>query len=191
MKPSTAIVPTTKQSLVPPSFKDAVRNRTQLDDETLASFIEGAVLTLKMCAPLVEEMQRRFQNLDRTKQKNGTYKTIRGCSSFKEYCATVLNRTEQAVYKMLRENESKPKTDKPKTEKPAKEYATLVDAIPPIRHGKEITPPSQYSAADVVETAVRLVDNLVNQRQLTAADKKTVYRSIIREFQEILTEMES
>ena len=84
-----------------------------------------------------------------------------------------------------------PKTDKPKTVQAVTEIKELADAIPPIRNGKEITPPSEYSAADIIETVTRFTDSLVNQRQVTPSDKKIIYRSIIRELQYILAEMES
>lgn len=80
---------------------------------------------------------------------------------------------------------------KPKSTKPAQELKQLADAIPPIRNGKEITPPSQYSAADIVETVTIFTDNLVNQRHLSISDRKTVYVSVIREFQDILAGMAS
>jgi hypothetical protein len=181
-----------KETLLAPNLKDAVRHRETLNDDELASYIEGAVFTLRMVAPLVEEMKRRFQNLDKSKQVNGTYKTIRGCRNFQDYCRTVLHRTEQAVYLMLRSDDAKPKLPKSEPKpKPIKEYKALADAIPPIRNGKEFTKPSEYSAADVVETVTRFTDNLLGQRQFSVADKKTAYRSIILEFQTIITEMES
>lgn len=100
------LVPATKKSLVLPPIPEALADRTRLSDEDLSSYIENAVLTLKLCAPFVEEMRRRFTNLDRTKQVDGSYKRIRGCRSFKEYCTGVLKRTEQAVYKMLRDRDA-------------------------------------------------------------------------------------
>lgn len=194
----SAIVKASKETLLP-QLRDAVRDRTSLDDNTLGACIEeygsGALLTLKMCMPLVDEMQRRFKNLDRKKGVNGKYNTIRGCQTFQEYCQKVLHRTEQAVYLMLRGGMPKSskisKADKPKTAKPVKEIQALADAIPPIRNGKEFTPPSQYCAADIVETVTRFTDSLVNQRHLTPSDRKTVYYSVIREFQDILAEMAS
>ena len=190
---NTTLALRAKETLaISPALKEAVQHRETLDNDELASYIEGAVLTLRIVAPLVEEMKRRFQNLDRSKQVNGKYNTIRGCRSFKEFCETVLHRTEQAVYLMLRNNDAKPKPPKSEPKpKPIKEYKALADAIPPIRNGKEFTKPSEYSAADVVETVTRFTDNLLGQRQFSAADKKTAYRSIILEFQTILTEMES
>ena len=192
----SAIAKTSKETLLP-QLRDAVRDRTSLDDDTIGACIEeyggGALLTLKMCMPLVDEMKRRFKILDRKKQVNGTYKTIRGCRTFQEYCQKVLHRTEQAVYLMLRDGTPKSseasKTDKPKTTKPVKEIKELADAIPLIRNGRKYTPPSQYSAADIVETVTKFTDNLVNQRPLTPSDRETVYYSIIRTFQDILAEM--
>ena len=194
----SAIVKTSKETLLP-QLRDAVRDRTTLDDDTLGVCIEeysgGALLTLKMCMPLVDEMKRRFKILDRKKQVNGQYKTIRGCRTFQDFCQKVLHRTEQAVYLMLRGGtpaSSKPSTESKSTKIQAvKEIKELADAIPPIRNGKEITPPSEYSAADIIETVTRFTDSLVNQRQVTPSDKKIIYRSIIRELQDILAEMES
>jgi hypothetical protein len=196
----SALAKTSKETLLP-QLRDAVRGRTSLDDDTLGACIEeyggGALLTLKMCMPLVDEMKRRFKILDRKKQVNGTYKTIRGCQTFQEYCQKVLHRTEQAVYLMLRGGT--PKASEPaeaEKRKAAKDLAVkelkeIADAIPPIRNGRELTPPSRYSAADIVETVTSFTDTLVNQRHLTPSDRKTVYNSIVREFQDILTEIQS
>src|SRR6266567_593622 len=72
----SAIIKTSKVPLLP-QLKDAVRDRTSLDDDTLGACIEeyggGALLTLKMCMPLVNEMKQRFKNLDRKKGVNGKY----------------------------------------------------------------------------------------------------------------------
>jgi hypothetical protein len=169
---------------VSPEFKDAIKNRVSLPDDELASFIEGAVLTLRLCLPLVDEMKRRFGNLDRSKQVNGKYRTIRGCRTFQEYCKTVLHRTKQAVYAML-SAESKPKEKSPPKQKPVKEYQSLVDAIPVIRAGKEIVPPSQYGVAEIEETVTAFAVNLVSQLK-SAADKKIVYASLTRKFEDLL-----
>ena len=94
---SEAAAHRSKETLLLPSLRQAVRQRDSLSDDELAGYIEGAVFTLRMVAPLVEEMKRRFQNLDKSKQVNGQYRMIRGCRNFQEYCRTVLHRTEQAV----------------------------------------------------------------------------------------------
>jgi hypothetical protein len=183
---TTALANRTKETLaISPDLKSAVKHRETLNDDELAGYIERAVLTLKMVAPLVAEMKRRFQNLDRSKQVDGTYKTIRGCRSFKDYCQTVLHRTEQAVYLMLRGDEAKPKPSKSEPKpKPVHEYEKLVDMLPVIRVGGEIVPPSEYSAAEVTETAIKFIDNVVVN--LNDADKLIVYRSLLRRFESLL-----
>jgi hypothetical protein len=91
---------TSKLSLpVAPSLLAAIQNRHNLSNEELSGCIEYAlVLTLREIFPLVEEMQRRFKILG-PRQSD----TICGYRSFQEYCNKVLHRTEQGVYKMLRE----------------------------------------------------------------------------------------
>jgi hypothetical protein len=177
----------TKEVLAFPDLKEVIKHRTSLSDDELASYIEGAVFTLKMSAPLVEEMQHRFRNLDRSKQADGSFKKIRGCLSFKAYCEDVLHRTEQAVYAMLRE-ESKPKEKSQPKPKPVKEYQSLIDAVPVIRAGKEIVPPSQYGVAEIEEIVTAFTVNLVSQLK-TVADRKTIYRSLVRKFDDLLGEL--
>jgi hypothetical protein len=106
--PKSSLPPETSQESGLLSLKFAVQHRESLTDDELGSQIEGVVFTLRLCLPLVTEMQRRFQILHRGKQVDGTYKTIRGCRSFQTYCETVLHRTKQAVYAMLSET---PKPD--------------------------------------------------------------------------------
>jgi hypothetical protein len=84
---------------VAPTLLAAIQNRHNLSNEELSGHIEYAlVLTLREIFPLVEEMQRRFKILG-PRQSD----TICGYRSFQEYCNKVLHRTEQGVYKMLRE----------------------------------------------------------------------------------------
>jgi hypothetical protein len=191
MPTSTALANRAKETLVvSPDLKDAVRRRESLNDDELAAHIEGAILTLRLVAPLVEEMKRRFQNLDRSKQVDGTYKTIGGCRSFKKFCETVLHRTEQAVYLMLRKDDSSKSKEKSESKtKRVKEYQALVDAVPPVRKGKEYIKPSEYSASDVAETITKFAENLLGQPQFSDVDKKSTYRTLARHFQHALTEM--
>jgi hypothetical protein len=194
---SESALATSKETLLP-QLSDAVRDRTTLDNDTLGKCIEeygsGALLTLKMCMPLVDEMKRRFKILDRKRQVNGEFATIRGCRSFQDFCQKVLHRSEQAVYLMLRggtpANPKALQVKKERKQQAVKEIRELADAVPIIRNGKDATPPSEYSAADIVKTIGRLVDTLANQPQITPSDRKIVYRSLIREFKEILAEME-
>ena len=174
-----------KDSILAPNLHHAVKHRETLNDDELASYIEGAILTLKMVAPLVAEMKRRFKNLDRSKRTDGKYNTIRGCRTFQDYCRTVLHRTEQAVYLMLRGDEAKPKPPKSEPKpRPVHEYEKLVDMVPVIRVSGEIVPPSEHSASEVAETATKFIDNLVVN--LNDADKAIVYRSLLRRFESLL-----
>ncbi len=183
---TTALAVQSKESLLAPDWKSAVKHRETLTDDELAAHIEHAVLTLKMVAPLVTEMKRRFQNLDRSKRTDGKCNTIRGCRTFQDYCRTVLHRTEQAVYLMLRGDEAKPKPPKSEPKpKPVHEYEKLLDMVPVIRVGGEIVPPSEYSASEAAETATKFIDNLVTN--LSDADKAIVFRSLIRRFESLLT----
>lgn len=124
-----------KEILLVPDLKDAVRDRTSLDDDTLGVCIEqyggGALLTLRMCMPLVDEIKRRFKNLDKKKQLNGDYKTIRGCRSFQDYCQKVLHRTEQAVYAALRNGQTKKAlpSHEPQQDETAAKFLPRLEAI--------------------------------------------------------------
>lgn len=114
------------------------------------------------------------------------------CGVSYDYVCRCLNpRKEQPLLKAANETAQSSVSPQPKTKKATQELERLADAIPSIRNGKEITPPSEYSAADIVETITRLTDNLVNQRHLTPSDRRIVYTSVIREFQDILAEMTS
>lgn len=183
-----------------------VRNRHELTDDYFGKFLENALgfafCTLKSCKPLIEEMKRRFKNLERSKHKDGSYSTIRGCRSFQEWCTKVLHRTEQAVYAMLRE--PKPKAPKPQeltppstADNPAPNASTVSnvgESLPVLkrRNGDgtmSLVPPAEYSPADAVESAKKFIDSLV--QRMSAADAAIVYRGLVMELEDRLNQDEA
>src|SRR4029077_8636785 len=72
-----------------PSLADLTTACTEMDGEVLGEFVERnwdtAVGNVSGLMYLVKEMKRRFSLLDRKKQVNGTYKTIRGYTSFDKW----------------------------------------------------------------------------------------------------------
>jgi hypothetical protein len=93
---------------LPPAFSpgmDLLKNLHEVDGEKLGEYIEGRLggvcTTLRHLQPLIVEIKRRFKLLPRGKRMDGTYNTIRGCRTFKEWVATKLKRTDRAVYYLL------------------------------------------------------------------------------------------
>lgn len=84
---------------------DVQKNLRKLDGEKLGEYIEGkfggVCTTLCHLQPLIEEMKQRFDLLPRGRRTDGTYATIRGCRSFKEWVENRLHRTARAVYYLL------------------------------------------------------------------------------------------
>jgi hypothetical protein len=170
--PSTEIVPLSDIVL-------AVKHRELLDDDELGSYIEGAFIKLATVVPLIEEMRRRFQNLDRKKQVDGSYKTIRGCRNFQDYCRDVLHRTEQTVYELLKPR--KPKLEKIETEpkeipehlesKPPKDVTEILSIDQHIQRARELT--TLFVDAEVSRSQTPKRFNLT-VRDLTESQIKTI-----------------
>lgn len=83
----------------------------EMDGEVLGEFIEcnwdqvaGNALGLMH---LVLEIQRKFKNLDRKKQVDGTYLTIRGFTSFKKWFASFTGKSERLAYYLLETEKKK------------------------------------------------------------------------------------
>lgn len=84
---------------------------TQMDGEELGEYIErnwdnavGNALGLMF---LVKEMKRRFKLLDRKKQVNGEYKTIRGFTSFDKWFTSFTKKSRRLAYYLLETEEKK------------------------------------------------------------------------------------
>jgi hypothetical protein len=174
---------------------------TSLTDDQLADVVIEGVKKIRAYLPYIRTLKERFDSGDRD-STNRLKTPIKCCNSWKEFCETHLDRTTEAIRLAIAgdspkhtanhpEREHEPTPTKPKSTKPIQEIKELADAIPLIRNGKDFTPPSQYSAADIVETVTGFTDAIVNQRHLTPSDRKMVYLSVIREFQDILAEMAS
>jgi len=68
----------------------------------------GSLLSLKQLEPFIREMLRRFKRLPRKVGVDGKRRPIAGCTTFKMWCRTVLNRQDRTVRYMLAGG-SKPK----------------------------------------------------------------------------------
>jgi hypothetical protein len=155
---------------------------------TISELVEIAVGTFQRIQdsmPYIIELRKRFKSAPRGKADIG------GCDTWEQFCEKHLHRTASAIRKALQAGHPQPGTKLQEPTRTHNELKELADAVPTIRNGKQITPPSEYSAADIVETVVRFTDNLVNQRQVTPSDKRIIYLSMIRQFQDILKEMKS
>jgi hypothetical protein len=86
---------------------------TQMDAEVLGEYVEqnwdNAVGTVSGLMYLVKEMKRRFKLLDRKKQVNGTYKTIRGFTSFDKWFTSFTGKSRRLAYYLLESEEQKHK----------------------------------------------------------------------------------
>ncbi len=84
-----------------------------MDGETLGEYIEKnwdtVVSTSLALIYLVREMKRKFKLLDRKKQVNGTYKTIRGFKSFDGWFTSVTKKSRRLAYYLLETEEQKHK----------------------------------------------------------------------------------
>lgn len=125
-KEETAITAAAKPQMaeiisVPSRDVELVKNRRDVDGETLGEYVElqfnGVCMTLRHLLPLIAEMKRKFTLLPRGKQVDGTYRTIRGCRSFKEWVETKLRRSERSVYYLL--GGGNPQNEKAKLERKA------------------------------------------------------------------------
>ena len=96
-----------------PSLADLTTACTEMDGEVLGEFVERnwdtAVGNVSGLMYLVKEMKRRFKNLDRKKQVNGEYRTIRGFRSFKKWFASFTGKSERVGYYLLETEEKKHK----------------------------------------------------------------------------------
>lgn len=122
----TAITPVPKPQMaeiisVPSLDMEIVKNRHHENGEVVGKYIEdhvqGVHTTLLHLRPLIDEMKRRYSLLSRKKQVDGTYQTIRGCRSFKEWVEKRLGKSERTVYYLLRGGN--PQNEKAKLERKA------------------------------------------------------------------------
>jgi hypothetical protein len=158
----------------------------EMTSDQLADTVIEGVKKLKHYLPYIRTLKNRFDTGDRD-STNRLKTPIKDCCTWKEFCQMYLDRTPKTIREALADKKST-KTDKPKTEKAIKEIKELADAIPQIRNGRELTPPSEYSPADIIEAVTRMAETLVSQRHLTLSDRKIVYNSLVRNFQDVLGE---
>jgi hypothetical protein len=105
---------------------------TGMDGEVLGEFIESnwdaAVGNVNGLMFLVREMRRRFKNLDRKKQVNGTYLTIRGFRSFDKWFTSFTGKSRRLAYYLLETEEQKHKRNADRRE-PKKKKDTVSDFL--------------------------------------------------------------
>jgi len=86
---------------------------TQMDAEVLGEYVEqnwdNAVGTVSGLMYLVKEMKRRFSLLDRKRQVNGEYLTIRGYKSFDKWFTSFTGKSRRLAYYLLEGEEKKHK----------------------------------------------------------------------------------
>ncbi len=96
-----------------PSLADLTTACTEMDGEVLGEFIEcnwdNAVGNVSGLMFLVKEMKRNFKLLDRKKQVNGEYKTIRGYTSFDQWFTSFTGKSRRLAYYLLETEEKKHK----------------------------------------------------------------------------------
>jgi hypothetical protein len=93
---------------------DYIERCTELDGETVGeyfeqnwNFISGNTQAM---AYLMREMKRKFKLRDRHKQVDGTYKKIRGFTSFEKWFVHATGKSVRAAYYALKSEEKKHKT---------------------------------------------------------------------------------
>ncbi|MFY9531874.1 MAG: hypothetical protein WBC04_05740 [Candidatus Acidiferrales bacterium] len=157
---------------VPSPDVELVKNRREVDGDTLSKYIEGqfrgVCTTLRHLLPLIAEMKRKFSLLPRGRQVDGTYRTIRECRSFKEWVETKLKKSERTVYYLLAggnpQNE-KARLGKESVTKQASPAARLANAIEEVKNGK--------SAIEVLRDEVQeIVDNTSESLQGNSKHEK-------------------
>ena len=88
-----------------------VKTCTDMDGEILGEFIErnwdSVTGTTFGLVYLVKEMKRKFNLLDRTKQVDGTYKKIRGFTSFDKWFTSFTGKSRRLAYYLLETEEKK------------------------------------------------------------------------------------
>jgi hypothetical protein len=91
-----------------PMYVDAC---VEMDGGVLGAYIEQnwdpIIGTALGMMHLVEEMKRKFKLLDRKKQVNGEYRTIRGFRSFKKWFSSFTGKSERLAYYLLETEEKK------------------------------------------------------------------------------------
>jgi hypothetical protein len=114
---STALAVVTKEesaTVALPSLVSLPTSHCQsMDAEVLGEFIEKnwnqAVGNALGLIYLVREMKRRFKMLDRKKQVNGEYLTIRGFTDFKKWFTSFTGKSIRMAYYLLQTEEEKHK----------------------------------------------------------------------------------
>jgi hypothetical protein len=108
---------------------------TEMDGEVLGEFIESnwdtAVGNVSGLMFLVKEMKRKFSLLDRKKQVNGEYKTIRGFTSFDKWFTSFTGKSRRLAYYLLETEEKKHKRNAGRPEKKEKDTPSTPDIFTP------------------------------------------------------------
>ena len=107
-----------------------LERRFDLSADELSAHIQqnfgGSLLSLRQLEPLIREMLRRFKHLPRTIGVDGKRPSIAGCTTFKMWCRTILNRTDRTVrYMLAGGSKPNPETKKEKTSAKPKTAAQI------------------------------------------------------------------
>jgi len=161
-----------------------VKSCTAMDGEALGEYIErnwnpvtGTALGLIY---LVKEMKRKFSLLDRKKQVNGTYKTIRGFTSFDKWFTSFTGKSRRLAYYLLETEEQKHKRNADRREPKEKKETEYADFLSRIADAKKALAEIQR------QKDVHSHENPVDFKSLEAQTNVAVY-SVFYEFLSLLS----
>lgn len=151
-----------------------VKTCTDLDGEVLGEYIErnwnsvtGTTLGLVY---LVKEMKRKFNLLDRKKQVDGTYKKIRGFTSFDKWFTSFTGKSRRLAYYLLETEEQKHKrnadrrtnANKSGTQAPAEADMEEEAPLPKLTQSLPMSPPADtadWTDNQYIEKCVQFVES--------------------------------
>jgi hypothetical protein len=199
----TAIVKTQRRATVAqPLLADLptyVKTCTDLDGEVLGEFIErnwnsvtGTTLGLVY---LVKEMKRKFNLLDRKKQVDGTYKQIRGFTSFDKWFTSFTGKSRRLAYYLLETEEQKHKrtadrranASKDTTQSDTEAETTLpklTQSLPTMPLARN----ADWTDNEYITTCVRFIESTLRQLE---SDPQRFHRVAVAIAAEIVGEMEN
>lgn len=134
-----------------------VKTCTDMDGEVLGEFIErnwnSVTGTTFGLVYLVKEMKRKFNVLDRTKQVDGTYKKIRGFTSFDKWFISFTGKSRRLAYYLLETEEKKNERNANRRANASKnaDQAETDEETPPIADSAD------WTDSEYIESCVRFV----------------------------------
>lgn len=169
-----------------------VRQCEQMDGEIVGLYFEqnwkhmaGNVYGM---AYLAKEMKRKFSLLDRKKQVDGTYKTIRGFTSFEQWFKHATGKSVRMAYYVLETEEQKHKrnanrranTSKSAVQSEVEEEPTLPEpqqSFPTITSVRS----ADWTDDEYVKTCVRFVESTLKPLESDPQRFHRVARAIVAE----------